>query len=78
MLVSGYPDVQSAMAAILEADEIVVKPFEIGRLTELVNQKMLNRKDRSCHPVTAQSRVLFDFLVQIGSIIGPDRRSTDR
>jgi YesN/AraC family two-component response regulator len=45
MLVSGYPDVQSAMAAILlEADEIVVKPFEIGRLTELVNQNMLNRK----------------------------------
>ena len=45
MLVSGYPDVQSAMAAILlEADEIVVKPFEIGRLTELVNQQMLNRK----------------------------------
>jgi DNA-binding response OmpR family regulator len=45
MLVSGYPDVQRAMAAILlEADEIVVKPFEIGRLTELVNQKMLNRK----------------------------------
>src|SRR5579864_3463713 len=37
MLVSGYPDVQSAMAAILlEADEIVVKPFEISRFTELV------------------------------------------
>jgi DNA-binding NtrC family response regulator len=35
MLVSGYPDVQSAMAAILlEADEIVVKPFEIGRLPD--------------------------------------------
>jgi len=30
--------------SLLEADEIVVKPFEIGRLTELVNQKMLNRK----------------------------------
>jgi DNA-binding response OmpR family regulator len=45
MLVSGYPDVQSAMAAILlEADEIVVKPFEIGRFTEIVNQKMHNRK----------------------------------
>jgi DNA-binding response OmpR family regulator len=45
MLVSGYPDVQSAMAAILlEADEIVVKPFEVGRLTELVHDKMLNRK----------------------------------
>lgn len=45
LLVSGYPDVQSAMAAILlEADEIVVKPFEIERLTELVNERMLNRK----------------------------------
>jgi DNA-binding response OmpR family regulator len=45
MLVSGYPDVQSAMAAILlEADEIVVKPFDIGRLTELVREKVLNRK----------------------------------
>ena len=45
MLVSGYPDVQSAMAAILlEADEVVVKPFEIGRFTELVSQKMQERK----------------------------------
>src|SRR3981081_4242745 len=45
MLVSGYPDVQSAMAAILlEADEIVVKPFEIGQLTELVREKVVNRK----------------------------------
>jgi DNA-binding response OmpR family regulator len=45
MLVSGYPDVQSAMAAILlEADEIVVKPFEIGRFTELVRERVVNRK----------------------------------
>jgi len=45
LLVSGYPDVQSAMAAILlEADEIIVKPFEIGRLAELVREKMLIRK----------------------------------
>src|SRR5271155_5620893 len=45
LLVSGYPDVQSAMAAILlEADEIVVKPFEIGRLTEIVRQKLHNRE----------------------------------
>jgi len=45
MLVSGYPDVQSAMAAIvLEADEIVVKPFEIGRFTELVQEKVVNRR----------------------------------
>jgi DNA-binding response OmpR family regulator len=44
LLVSGYPDVQSAMAAILlEADEIIVKPFEVGRLAELVQEKMLTR-----------------------------------
>src|SRR5271170_2345035 len=45
LLVSGYPDVQGAMAAILlEADEIVVKPFEIARLTELIHQRMHTRK----------------------------------
>jgi DNA-binding response OmpR family regulator len=45
LLVSGYPDVQSAMAAILlEADEIIVKPFEAGRLAELVREKMLTRR----------------------------------
>ena len=45
MLVSGYPDVQSAMAAILlEADEIVVKPFEIGGFIELVRERVVHRK----------------------------------
>src|ERR1700722_3477592 len=45
MLVSGYPDAQSAMAAIvLEAEENVVKPFEIARLTELVQERVVNRK----------------------------------
>ena len=45
LLVSGYPDVQGAMAAILlEADEIIVKPFEIGRLTELVKERVLDRR----------------------------------
>ena len=45
LLVSGYPDVESAMAAILlEADEVLVKPFEIGRLTELIHERMENHK----------------------------------
>ena len=45
LLVSGYPDVQSAMAAILlEADEIIVKPFEVAKLGDLVREKILNRK----------------------------------
>jgi YesN/AraC family two-component response regulator len=47
LLVSGYPDVQSAMACILlEADEIVVKPFDIKLLADLVNERMLHRKTR--------------------------------
>jgi DNA-binding response OmpR family regulator len=45
LLVSGYPDVQSAMSAILlEADEIIVKPFETGRLVDLLRDKLLTRK----------------------------------
>jgi YesN/AraC family two-component response regulator len=45
LLVSGYPDVQTAMAAILlEADEIVVKLFEVGKLTDLLQEKVLTRK----------------------------------
>src|SRR3984893_372376 len=44
LLVSGYPDVQRAMAAILlEADEIIVKPFEVGRFTDLVRERVVNR-----------------------------------
>jgi len=51
LLVRGYPDVQSAMVAILlEPDEIIVKPFEVGSLADLVREKMLARKPtaRSC------------------------------
>src|SRR3984893_16600674 len=45
LLVSGYPDVKSAMDAILlEADEIIVKPFEIKTLADLVNDKLLTSK----------------------------------
>jgi DNA-binding response OmpR family regulator len=45
LLVSGYPDVKSAMDAILlEADEIIVKPFEAGKLAELLRGKLLTRK----------------------------------
>lgn len=45
LLVSGYPDVKSAMDAILlEADEIIVKPFETRKLADLVNNKLLGRK----------------------------------
>jgi len=45
LLVSGYPDVKSAMDAILlEADDIIVKPFEAGKLAAMVHEKLLTRK----------------------------------
>jgi DNA-binding response OmpR family regulator len=45
LLVSGYPDVKSAMDAILlEADEIIVKPFEPKKIAELVRDKLITRK----------------------------------
>jgi DNA-binding response OmpR family regulator len=48
LLVSGFPDVRSAMAAVfLEANDVIVKPFEIWQLTELVQERMTHR-----NPVT--------------------------
>jgi CheY-like chemotaxis protein len=45
VIVSGYPDVLRSMAAVLlEADEVIVKPFEAGKLAELLRDKMLTRK----------------------------------
>lgn len=45
LLVSGYPDVGRAMATIaLEPDEIIVKPFDTARLSELINEKLAARK----------------------------------
>jgi DNA-binding NtrC family response regulator len=44
LLASGYPDVKSAMDAILlEPDEIIVKPFETKKLAALVRDKLLSR-----------------------------------
>jgi len=45
LLVSGYPDVERAMSAIvLEADEIIVKPFEAGKLADMLREKISSRK----------------------------------
>jgi ActR/RegA family two-component response regulator len=45
LLVSGYPDVKSAMDAIvLEADQIMMKPFEVNKLADLIRDKMLANK----------------------------------
>src|SRR6202050_5181902 len=45
MLLSGFPDVKSAMEAIiLEADEIVVKPVEVKQLAEFVRERLLGQR----------------------------------
>jgi ActR/RegA family two-component response regulator len=45
LLLSGYPDVKSAMDTILlQADEIILKPFEMAKLADLVHDRMLSRK----------------------------------
>lgn len=45
LLLSAYPDVESAMAAILlEADQIIVKPFDMGKLPDLLHERLLTRR----------------------------------
>src|ERR1700730_15887272 len=59
LLVSGYPDVKSAMDAILlEADEIIVKPFETGKLAALVHDKLLSRKPSVSVPKERVAEIL--------------------
>jgi len=59
LLVSGYPDVKSAMDAILlEADEIIVKPFETGKLAAFVHDKLLSRKPSVSAPKERVAEIL--------------------
>jgi len=44
LVVSGFPDVQGAMAAILlQADEVLVKPIEVEHLAQLIERKTQER-----------------------------------
>ncbi|HYU48167.1 MAG TPA: response regulator [Terriglobales bacterium] len=44
LVVSGFPDVQGAMAAILlQADEVLVKPLEVEQLAKLIQRKTQER-----------------------------------
>jgi ActR/RegA family two-component response regulator len=68
MLLSGFPDVKSAMEAIiLQADEILVKPLEIKHLAELVRERLLVQKPPTDSPKERVSAVLerrSDLVVQ--------------
>jgi DNA-binding response OmpR family regulator len=59
LLVSGYPDVKSAMDTILlQADDIIVKPFEAGKLAELVHEKLITRKPAARTPKERVAEIL--------------------
>ncbi len=68
MLLSGFPDVKSAMEAIiLEADEIVVKPIGIKQLAELVRERLLVQKPANRPSKERVSEILHrcsDLVVQ--------------
>jgi DNA-binding response OmpR family regulator len=69
LLVSGYPDVKSAMDAILlEADEIIVKPFETKTLADLVNDKLVTRTPA----VPAPKERVAGILQRCGALIIED------
>src|SRR6266436_2032132 len=41
LVLSGYPELQEAMSAILlQADEVLVKPIEIASLRDLIRKKL--------------------------------------
>jgi len=45
VLTSGHPDTQAAMAAIvLQADEILVKPFDVSALGELISRRVASHR----------------------------------
>ena len=45
LVVSGYPDVQKAMTDILlQADEVLVKPFDVEKLAEFIGKRQLKVK----------------------------------
>jgi CheY-like chemotaxis protein len=45
LVISGFPDVQEAMAAILlQADEVLVKPFDVQQLVDLIRKRTQKKK----------------------------------
>ena len=48
LVLSGYPALREAMAAILlEADEVLVKPVGIAAIAEIIKKKLANPADRT-------------------------------
>lgn len=66
LILSGYPELDAAVAAImLQADDVLVKPFVISALLETIRARIHNREER---PSTTAQRV--------ASILESDARTT--
>jgi CheY-like chemotaxis protein len=68
LVCSSYPDVQQSMATILlQADEILTKPFAADQLAALVNQKKLTSRPLPAQPREGAASILdrdLDITVQ--------------
>jgi DNA-binding NtrC family response regulator len=70
LLVSEYPDVQKAMAAIcLQADEVLVKPFDFEQLIPLMDKRKLT-PDRSPTKESVASILDRDVAITIHKVVG--------
>jgi len=59
LVLSGYPAVDEALAAIrLQADEVLVKPIEIASLREVIREKLANPVARKPVPTETVASIL--------------------
>src|SRR3982074_1385158 len=59
LVLSGYPAVDEALAAIrLQADEVLVKPIEVAKLREIIRKKLANPVPRRPVPTESVASIL--------------------
>ena len=59
LVLSGYPAVAEAMAAIrVQADEILVKPIEIASLRKVVRERLAHPSVHPLHPIESVASIL--------------------
>jgi CheY-like chemotaxis protein len=59
MVVSGYPELEEALSAIrYQADEVLVKPLDIGSLRKLIREKLANPAARRSPPPESVASIL--------------------
>ena len=59
LVLSGYPAVAEAMAAIrVQADEILVKPIEIASLRKIVRDRLAHPSAHPSHPIESVASIL--------------------